>query len=110
MNETNFEIGMKLEAVDLHNPSLIRAATIVETDTNRIRINYDGWPKAYDVWLNKNSEDIYPINWCNKTGHYICKPLVENTTNNRMNGTGCTTTGCNGLGHVKGSKYTTHYT
>jgi hypothetical protein len=101
---------MKLESVDRHNPILIRVATIVDIKKDCIKINYDGWPSQYDVWIEKDSEDVHPINWCKRTGHHLSKPinypkgfLVGQTTS------GCQTIGCFGIGHIKGPKFTTHY-
>lgn len=43
--------GMKLEAVDIRNPSLIRVATMVARTGHTIKIHFDGWSDKYDYWV-----------------------------------------------------------
>ena len=100
---------MKLEAVDKRNPILIRVATIVDIQKDILKIHYDGWSDMYDVLINKDSEDLHPINWCKRTGHHLSRPINYNQYQNEINSSGCQTIGCFGIGHVKGPKFTTHY-
>lgn len=44
--------GMRLEAVDKRNPSLIRAATVISKKGSSVEIAYDGWPKDYNLRVN----------------------------------------------------------
>lgn len=99
---------MKLEAVDQHNPIFIRVATVVEIEEKRLKINYDSWPNVYDVWFNKDSEDIYPIGWCQITGYPLTPPMDSNIKKTIALNT-CPTPGCIGLGHIKGSKFSNHF-
>ncbi|KAF8781915.1 Lethal(3)malignant brain tumor-like protein 1 [Argiope bruennichi] len=99
-----FEVGMKLEAVDKRNPGLIRVATIAERSDHSLLIHFDGWSSVYDYWVDDNSPDIHPVNWCSKTGH----PL-EPPANPRTQTGPCPTPGCLGQGHIKGPKYTSHH-
>ncbi|NXD14967.1 LMBL3 protein, partial [Nothocercus nigrocapillus] len=104
-----FQVDMKLEAVDRRNPILIRVATIVDKDDHRIKIHFDGWDHAYDFWVDVDNPDIHPVGWCAKTGHALQVPLgaaVPVGTAGQM----CPTPGCQGIGHVKGPRYGTHYT
>ena len=95
---------MKIEAVDKYNPSMIRIATIVDVNKNQIKIHFDNWSDIYDFWSDTTSDDIHPINWCKETGHPLTKlPGITRTT------TGCPIVGCEGLGHIKGSRFETHY-
>ncbi|XP_033763307.1 uncharacterized protein LOC117344606 [Pecten maximus] len=57
--------GMRLEALDRLNPSLVCAATvskISETD-GRLLIHFDGWTKRYDYWTEPESKDLHPIGY-----------------------------------------------
>ncbi|XP_054724454.1 lethal(3)malignant brain tumor-like protein 1 [Uloborus diversus] len=100
-----FKVGMKIEAVDRRNPLLIRVATIVDRNDHSIMIHFDGWSTVYDYWVDDNSPDIHPINWCAQTGHPLEPPIV---TAPGQPGP-CPTAGCLGQGHIKGPKYTTHH-
>lgn len=104
-----FQPNMKLEAVDKRNPRLIRVATIIEKDDHRIKIHFDGWDHAFDFWVDADSPDIHPIGWCAKTGHTLQLPLGTMDLSGPV-GQSCPTPGCQGMGHVKGPKYGTHYT
>uniref|UniRef100_A0A8C6ZP97 SAM domain-containing protein n=1 Tax=Nothoprocta perdicaria TaxID=30464 RepID=A0A8C6ZP97_NOTPE len=99
-----FQVDMKLEAVDRRNPILIRVATVADKDDYRIKIHFDGWDHIYDFWVDVDSPDIHPVGWCAKTGHALQVPLVGTA------GQMCPTPGCQGIGHVKGPRYGTHYT
>uniref|UniRef100_A0A8C6ZJ28 SAM domain-containing protein n=1 Tax=Nothoprocta perdicaria TaxID=30464 RepID=A0A8C6ZJ28_NOTPE len=103
-----FQVDMKLEAVDRRNPILIRVATVADKDDYRIKIHFDGWDHIYDFWVDVDSPDIHPVGWCAKTGHALQVPLgkVDVGTAGQM----CPTPGCQGIGHVKGPRYGTHYT
>lgn len=45
-----FEVGMKLEAVDRMNPSLICVATVTDVVDNRFLVHFDNWDDTYDYW------------------------------------------------------------
>lgn len=64
-----FEVGMRLEVVDIKNPQLIRPAHIVECSDNDIKVLFDGWSKEYGFWTEDDNPDIHPINWCQRTKH-----------------------------------------
>jgi hypothetical protein len=102
------KIGMKLEAVDYHNAIFVRPATIVDIDTvsQRVKLHYDNWPSVYDVWMEKDAEDLHPVGWCEKTGHALTKPFLNSA--NRSSST-CPVPGCLGLGHAHGYKYANHF-
>lgn len=72
-----FEVNHKLEAVDKRNPSLVRAATVAEVNEYRLRIHFDGWDDIYDDWFEADSLDLYPVGWCEKTGHPLETPLSK---------------------------------
>ncbi|XP_051921780.1 lethal(3)malignant brain tumor-like protein 4 isoform X1 [Hippocampus zosterae] len=103
-----FQVGMKVEAVDRRNPMLIRVATVADTEDHRLKIHFDGWNPEYDFWVETDCPDLHPVGWCHKTGHTLQHP---NSTNDvSPPGQGCPTPGCNGVGHIRGPRYGTHYT
>uniref|UniRef100_K7FMT9 Lethal(3)malignant brain tumor-like protein 3 n=1 Tax=Pelodiscus sinensis TaxID=13735 RepID=K7FMT9_PELSI len=104
-----FQVNTKLEAVDKRNPMLIRVATIAEKDDHRIKIHFDGWDHSYDFWVDADSPDLHPVGWCAKTGHALQLPLGAADMMG-VAGQGCPTPGCQGIGHVRGYRYGTHYT
>ncbi|XP_022091136.1 lethal(3)malignant brain tumor-like protein 1 isoform X2 [Acanthaster planci] len=104
-----FEVGMRLEAVDMRNPSLIRAATVAELDGHRLRLHFDGWTDDYDIMVDDDSPDLHPVGWCNKTGHPLVPPIRPSQLVANQGQAGCPTPGCNGVGHIKGAKYTGHH-
>ncbi|XP_054855908.1 lethal(3)malignant brain tumor-like protein 4 [Eublepharis macularius] len=104
-----FQINMKLEAVDKRNPMLIRVATITDKDDYRLKIHFDGWDPIFDFWVDADSPDIHPMGWCAKTGHALQLPLGT-VDASAAAGQGCPTPGCQGMGHIRGPRYGTHYT
>ncbi|XP_038057788.1 lethal(3)malignant brain tumor-like protein 4 [Patiria miniata] len=104
-----FEIGMRLESVDVRNPSLIRAASVAEIDGHRLRIHFDGWTDDYDFMLDDDSPDLHPVGWCNKTVHALVPPIRPSQLVSNQGPASCPTPGCNGVGHIKGAKYTGHH-
>ncbi|XP_043220789.1 polycomb protein SCMH1-like isoform X1 [Amphibalanus amphitrite] len=69
-----FEVGMKLEAVDKKNPQLICAGTVGAVTGEMIHITFDGWRGAFDYWCRYDSRDIFPVGWCNRSGHPLQPP------------------------------------
>lgn len=72
---SGFRAGMKLEAVDRKNPSLICVATIAAVVDNRLLIHFDNWDDTYDYWwepgLNSLVTELIVMiitnnnnNWC----------------------------------------------
>ncbi|GAB5579369.1 lethal(3)malignant brain tumor-like protein 4 isoform X1 [Prionailurus iriomotensis] len=66
--------SMRLEAVDRRNPRLIRVATVIDVDEQRLKVHFDGWDHKYDYWMDADSPDIHPIGWCDITGHPLEVP------------------------------------
>ncbi|XP_074058734.1 lethal(3)malignant brain tumor-like protein 4 isoform X2 [Macrotis lagotis] len=104
-----FLINMKLEAVDKRNPSLIRVATVVDIEDQRIKVHFDGWSHKYDYWMDVDSPDIHPIGWCNMTGHPLEVPCRENFEKTAPGQGVCPTPGCRGVGHIRGPSYMGHH-
>lgn len=69
-----FEKGMKLEAVDKKNPRLICPATVGDVRDDEIFVSFDGWRGAFDYWCRFDSRDIFPVGWCEKSGHPLQPP------------------------------------
>nr|XP_033811306.1 lethal(3)malignant brain tumor-like protein 3 isoform X2 [Geotrypetes seraphini] len=122
-----FQVNMKLEMVDRRNPMLIRVSTIVDKEDHRIKVHFDGWSSMFDYWVDADSPDIHPVGWCAKTGHTLQLPMGEERKrapeglllSNAVGvaevsagtaGQVCPTPGCQGIGHVRGPRYGTHYT
>ncbi|XP_076266492.1 lethal (3) malignant brain tumor isoform X1 [Rhynchophorus ferrugineus] len=69
-----FRIGMKLEAVDKKNTSLVCVATVRDMMDNRLLVHFDGWDDIYDYWADPTSPYIHPVGWCDQYGHNLTPP------------------------------------
>ncbi|KAI4897637.1 hypothetical protein NFI96_015829 [Prochilodus magdalenae] len=72
--ECGFEVGMKLEAVDRMNPSLICVATVTDVVGNRFLVHFDNWDDTYDYWCDARSPYIHPVGWCQERGLPLTPP------------------------------------
>jgi hypothetical protein len=72
-----FEAGMKLEAVDKKNPRLICPATVGAVNEDNIFVTFDGWKGAFDYWCRYDSRDIFPVGWCQRSGHPLQPPGLK---------------------------------
>lgn len=43
-------MGMKLEAVDRMNPSLVCVASVTDVVDSRFLVHFDDWGDTYDYW------------------------------------------------------------
>ncbi|XP_053123537.1 lethal(3)malignant brain tumor-like protein 4 isoform X2 [Hemicordylus capensis] len=71
---SGFRVGMKLEAVDKKNPSLMCVATIADMLDNRLLIHFDNWDESYDYWCDASSPYIRPVGYCQETGTPLTTP------------------------------------
>uniref|UniRef100_A0A8C3JAP9 SAM domain-containing protein n=1 Tax=Calidris pygmaea TaxID=425635 RepID=A0A8C3JAP9_9CHAR len=71
---SGFRLGMKLEAVDKKNPSLMCVATITDMVDNRLLIHFDNWDESYDYWCEAGSPYIRPVGYCQETGTPLTTP------------------------------------
>ncbi|XP_039257464.2 lethal(3)malignant brain tumor-like protein 4 [Styela clava] len=73
-NNTKFEIGQKMEAIDKQNPELTCVATVTDAIGELILIHFDGWNNNFDYWCDSTSNYIHPIGWCAKVGKTLQVP------------------------------------
>ncbi|KAM4656511.1 lethal(3)malignant brain tumor-like protein 3 isoform 5-T6 [Amazona ochrocephala] len=71
---SGFRLGMKLEAVDKKNPSLMCVATIMDMVDNRLLVHFDNWDESYDYWCEASSPYIRPVGYCQETGTPLTTP------------------------------------
>ncbi|XP_062467407.1 lethal(3)malignant brain tumor-like protein 3 isoform X3 [Pezoporus occidentalis] len=71
---SGFRLGMKLEAVDKKNPSLMCVATITDMVDNRLLVHFDNWDESYDYWCEASSPYIRPVGYCQETGTPLTTP------------------------------------
>ncbi|XP_069744132.1 lethal(3)malignant brain tumor-like protein 1 [Narcine bancroftii] len=69
-----FRVGMKLEAVDRMNPSLICVATVTDIVESRFLVHFDNWDDTYDYWCDASSPYIHPVGWCQHHGKPLTPP------------------------------------
>ncbi|GFO41475.1 lethal(3)malignant brain tumor-like protein 3, partial [Plakobranchus ocellatus] len=69
-----FRVGMKLEAVDKKNQSLVGVATVADTLGEKVLIHFDGWDDVYDYWCDVSSPNIHPVGWCTSNGQSLSSP------------------------------------
>ena len=69
-----FKKGMKLEAKDRLNPSMVCVATLTKVRKKEILIHFDGWSNKYDYWCDPTSNDIHPRDWCERNHHALTRP------------------------------------
>lgn len=98
---------MKLEVVDRKNPRCIRVATIIARNAYSIKINFDNWDEKYDFWIDDDSPDIHPINYCYHTNHYLEEPPSYDYDSTSYYNR-CPIFGCKGIGHVGYSNLLDH--
>uniref|UniRef100_A0A2K6EKN3 L3MBTL histone methyl-lysine binding protein 4 n=1 Tax=Propithecus coquereli TaxID=379532 RepID=A0A2K6EKN3_PROCO len=69
-----FQVGMKLEAVDRKNPSLVCVATIADIVEDRLLVHFENWDDSYDYWCVVNSPYVQPVGWCQENGRTLIAP------------------------------------
>ncbi|KAM9055314.1 lethal(3)malignant brain tumor-like protein 4 isoform 2-T2 [Megaptera novaeangliae] len=69
-----FQVGMKLEAVDRKNPSLVCVATLADIVGDRLLVHFDNWDDSYDYWCDVNSPYVQPVGWCQEHGRTLIAP------------------------------------
>ncbi|KAL3881659.1 hypothetical protein ACJMK2_028069 [Sinanodonta woodiana] len=80
--KNEFQVGMKLEAVDRKNPQLICPATIGSVNGDQIHVTFDGWRGAFDYWCRYDSREIFPVNYCKQMNHSLQPPGQKGAVGN----------------------------
>jgi hypothetical protein len=39
-----------------------------------IHVTFDGWKGAFDYWCHYYDRDIFPVGWCEASGHALQPP------------------------------------
>ncbi|XP_046564246.1 LOW QUALITY PROTEIN: uncharacterized protein LOC124273077 [Haliotis rubra] len=69
--QSNLEVkvGMRLEALDLLNPSLVCVSTIAEiAEDGKWLIHFDGWTSKYDYWTEPDVKNLHPLGYMAAVG------------------------------------------
>ena len=74
-----FSVGMRLEAKDRLNPSMVAVVTVTDIKDGQLLIHFDGWTNSYDYWCKPTSADIHPKGWCARQGRTLHAPQGEPT-------------------------------
>uniref|UniRef100_A0A182PIV4 SAM domain-containing protein n=1 Tax=Anopheles epiroticus TaxID=199890 RepID=A0A182PIV4_9DIPT len=82
-----FKLGHRLEVVDRKQKKLIRPATVVGVDGYELQLCFDGWPRSYSFWIEDDSPELHPINWCQRTNHPMEPPPNYGLMNGSFEGT-----------------------
>ncbi|XP_031224514.1 lethal(3)malignant brain tumor-like protein 4 isoform X2 [Mastomys coucha] len=69
-----FQVGMKLEAVDRRNPCLMYVATVADIVDDRVRVHFDSCDDSFDYWCDVNSPCIQPVGWCQENRRTLVTP------------------------------------
>uniref|UniRef100_UPI003AB0510D lethal(3)malignant brain tumor-like protein 4 n=1 Tax=Centroberyx gerrardi TaxID=166262 RepID=UPI003AB0510D len=69
-----FQAGMKLEAVDRKNPSLVCVASVADVIEQHFLVHFDNWDDTYDYWCDSSSPYIHPVGWCEEQGRPLTAP------------------------------------
>lgn len=72
-SSSDIEVGMKLEAVDKENKRHICVCTVTKIVKNQLWLHIDGDTRS-DQIFQTDSHDIFPIGWCESTGHELQWP------------------------------------
>uniref|UniRef100_A0A182K3H6 SAM domain-containing protein n=1 Tax=Anopheles christyi TaxID=43041 RepID=A0A182K3H6_9DIPT len=102
-----FKLGHRLEVVDRKQKKLIRPATVVAIDGYELKLCFDGWPRNYSFWIEDDSPDLHPINWCARTKHPLEPPPNYVFETGSFEGT-CEFKYCLGRGNAKFSNKKFH--
>ncbi|XP_058066151.1 uncharacterized protein LOC131215772 [Anopheles bellator] len=98
-----FKVGHRLEVVDRAQERLIRPATVIAIDGFEIKVCFDGWPITYAFWIEDDSPNIHPVNWCSWTNHPL-EPPPNYNVQQRVTPNGassCSIGFCQGKGNSK---------
>ena len=69
-----FVVGHKLECVDPSHQSLVCVVSVAEVQGPRLRLHFDGFNECHDFWENADSENMFPVGWCQKNNQTLTPP------------------------------------
>uniref|UniRef100_A0A182JD58 Uncharacterized protein n=1 Tax=Anopheles atroparvus TaxID=41427 RepID=A0A182JD58_ANOAO len=95
-----FKPGQRVEVVDRKQQMIIRPATVVAIDKYEVELCFDGWPQSYAFWLEDDSPNLHPPNWCARTRHPLEPPPTYLNAAEVCDGT-CEIQLCMGRGNAK---------
>ncbi|XP_076308461.1 polycomb protein Scm-like [Tachypleus tridentatus] len=70
-----FNVGMKLEAIDPRNVTAVCIATVVDIQGPRLCLRLDEGDNKNDFWQLVDSSEIHPVGHCEKFGGILQPPL-----------------------------------
>ncbi|KAK7478154.1 hypothetical protein BaRGS_00030601 [Batillaria attramentaria] len=74
LGRSDVTVGMRLEALDRLNPSLVCVATIERAGKGgSLLIHFDGWTNKYDYWAEPDSPDLHPLGYMEEVGKLVGK-------------------------------------
>uniref|UniRef100_A0A0N5ANS1 Scm-like with four MBT domains protein 2 n=1 Tax=Syphacia muris TaxID=451379 RepID=A0A0N5ANS1_9BILA len=79
-----FQVGAKLEAVDMCDTQLICPASIASRKGRLLEIKFDSYGYDYRQILDFRSADLMPLGWCEIYGYRLEQPLSKATFTARM--------------------------
>lgn len=57
---------------------MICVATVGAVKDDQILVTFDGWRSSSDFWTRYDSRDIFPVNWCARSGYPLDPPGERN--------------------------------
>ena len=69
----DFHVGAQLDAYSESDEGWI-IGTIIETKQNQIKINYLGYTNRWDMWFDKTSQHLAPLNTHTLPIHHLSPP------------------------------------
>ncbi len=66
--------GMRLEARDRQNPSMVCVAHVKAVNGPMLTISFDGWPDRYTYDAPIGDPDLHYVGWCADNGRKVAAP------------------------------------
>ncbi|XP_028513995.1 scm-like with four MBT domains protein 2 isoform X2 [Exaiptasia diaphana] len=79
---SDFEVGLKLEAVDQTNPQTISVATVTQIIGGTLWVRLDGYQSnAVEQIYDVESYNLFPVGWSSNHGHPLLGPKLKSPKN-----------------------------
>ena len=79
-------------------------ATIISRNAYSIKLNFDNWNEKFNFWLDDDSPDLHPINWClQANNNYLEGPALNEQSSRDRNA--CPFSICKGIGHLNPNNF-----